>query len=418
MLYLYNLGIKAYTLLIHAAQFFNPKAKLWVKGRTGLFERIRKEVEPGKSCVWFHFASLGEFEQGRPVLEAFRRYQPEEKILITFYSPSGYEQRKNYPLADHIFYLPADTIKNARRFIDLINPKMAIFTKYEFWHNYFRTLSANRIPLYVISATFRKKQVYFRWYGNFNRRTLGFVTTFFVQDAFSMELLKMLGLSNCIVSGDTRFDRVSENAASPKDFPTVAQFSRGANVMVAGSTWPEDERILAELVKDQPSWKFIFAPHEISAEKLHQLEYRLPEGSFQRYSSAEKEFNHAARVLIIDNIGMLSSLYRYARIAYIGGGFGTGIHNTLEAAAFGIPVIFGPNYQKFLEARALVRNGGGISIDELDGLRMEFKKLQYDKIISKAGKAAGEYVANNKGATQKIIDHIYPGSKSAKAALH
>lgn len=409
MRFLYTISIKIYSTLIHIAALFNPKARLWVNGRKNIFKTIKEQVKPNTSCIWFHFASLGEFEQGRPVLEKIRENHPTEKIIVTFFSPSGYELRKKYEKANHIFYLPIDTPSNAKRFLDLINPKMAIFTKYEFWHNYFQEMHNRNIPIYSISAIFRKKQVFFRWYGGFNRETLRYVTYFFVQDKFSVELLHTIGIQHAKVSGDTRFDRVAENAAAPKHIDIIANFTQGHETLIAGSTWPEDERLLAEIVKDKRSWKFVIAPHEIKEEKLTQLQNWLPANSSIRYSQLKHNTDitlENIRVVIIDNIGMLSSLYQYGKIAYIGGGFGVGIHNTLEAAGFGLPVIFGPNYEKFLEAKALIRNGGGQSISTLDDLRIALKKLSYPEMYEKAASASANYVANNKGATSSILATI------------
>lgn len=406
MVFLYNLGIKLYNVLLHVAQFFNPKARQWVAGRKDIFKIIKAKVDPSRQHIWFHFASLGEFEQGRPVLEDLKKQYPSEGIIITFFSPSGYELRKNYALADHVFYLPIDTASNAERFIELTNPKLAVFTKYEYWFHYFKALHRNSIPLLIISAIFRKDQPFFKWYGSFNRATLRFVTHFFVQDASSIELLNSIGLKNATISGDTRFDRVAENAAAPKQFAQVESFCSGSPVFIAGSTWPEDEKLIAGVVKSYPDWKFVIAPHEIKDEKIKALEAMLPQQSSVRYSKVTSVAVPNTRVLIIDNIGMLSALYQYGHIAFIGGGFGVGIHNTLEAAAFGIPVIFGPNYHKFLEAKALIKNGGGYSISNATELEQTLLQLQDDAVRNAAGKAAGDFVKNNKGATGVILGFI------------
>ncbi|PWG79698.1 3-deoxy-D-manno-octulosonic acid transferase [Pararcticibacter amylolyticus] len=407
MVFLYNLGIKLYNLLLFLSHFFNHKARLWVKGRENIFQVIADRIDTGKQHVWFHFASLGEFEQGRPVLEELKKANPHDSFIVTFFSPSGYELRKNYTLADHVFYLPLDTPGNASRFIDLVNPRLVVFTKYEYWYHYFRELAERNIPLYVISATFRTNQVFFKWYGSLNRKTLSFVTHFFVQDEFSKDILRTIRISNVTVSGDTRFDRVAENAASPKHFDDVRNFCAGSNTFVAGSSWPEDEKLIAEIVKEYPSWKFIIAPHEIKPEKIKALESLLPAGSSLKYSVVKGQITQTrpseSRVLIIDNIGMLSALYQYGSIAYIGGGFGVGIHNTLEAAAFGTPVIFGPNYHKFLEAKALIEKGGGFSISNIRELKSLMQKLQDEDCRKQAGKAAEEFVQNNKGATGTIL---------------
>lgn len=417
MLFLYNLSIKLYNFLILALQYINPKARLWAEGRKGLMNKLPSFAGTNTRCIWFHFASLGEFEQGRPVLEQTKKRYPGHPVVMTFFSPSGYELRKNSPLAEYVFYLPIDTKQNARQFIERINPAIAIFTKYEYWYHYFNELHNRNIPLYVISAIFRKSQPFFKWYGSLHRSILGFVSHFFVQDPFSAELLKKIRINNVTISGDTRFDRVAENAASPKQFSLVKNFCSDAKIFVAGSTWPQDEALIAGLVKAYPDWKFILAPHEIKPEKIKALEEMLPRGATVRYSSLLSlpqqtsspvlhSETRSPQLLIIDNIGMLSSLYQYGQIAYIGGGFGVGIHNTLEAAAFGIPVIFGPNYHKFLEAKALIKNGGGFSISNEKELQAIMQKLQDQEYRNKAGNAAGSFVQEQKGATDTILEYL------------
>ncbi|WP_461448982.1 3-deoxy-D-manno-octulosonic acid transferase [Mucilaginibacter sp.] len=403
MLLIYNIGVQLYLCAIYAASLFNKKAKLWLKGRDNIiYQKFEKSI-------WFHFASLGEFEQGRPLLEYVRNIHPGEKIVVTFFSPSGYEIRKNTPLADAVYYLPIDTDANSRKFIDAIQPAMAIFTKYEYWYHYFNELHKNDIPLYVISGIFRPGQVFFKWYGGLHRKMLGFVSHFFVQDAASKELLQTVGISNVTVSGDTRFDRVWANAEHPKDLQLIPEFKSNHKIFIAGSTWPDDEALVATLVKDYADWKFIFAPHEIGEEKINKLISQLPLNSVVRYSQIEGNpiSIHNYQTLIIDNIGMLSSLYQYAEIAYIGGGFGVGIHNTLEAAAFGMPVIFGPNYDRFKEAKDLVAIKGGFSITTEPELKATVAYLteditQYDETCKKV-KA---YVQENTGATKTIVEFI------------
>ncbi|MFD2161115.1 3-deoxy-D-manno-octulosonic acid transferase [Paradesertivirga mongoliensis] len=404
MLFLYNLGIRFYHFLIIIYQHFNPKAHLWLQGRKNLFEKISKEVDPNSPSIWFHFASLGEFEQGRPVVECAKESYPAHKIIITFFSPSGYELRKNYKKADHIFYLPLDTNKNAERFVQLINPSLAIFTKYEFWYYFYNELNQRNIPLIVISAIFRESQPFFKWYGGLNRKLLSFVNHFFVQDENSKKLLSGINIHSVTVSGDTRFDRVAENAGNPKTFDEVQSFCADAKVFVAGSTWPEDEKIIAALFGQYPSWKFIIAPHEIKEEKINSLIGMA--GSSVRYSRLKNTTETNPQVLIIDNIGMLSALYQYADIAYIGGGFGVGIHNTLEAAAFGVPVIFGPNYQRFREARALIERRAGFTIKNAADLNAIMMKLQEPSERGRAGEMAKLYVETEKGATGKIMEYI------------
>lgn len=400
---IYNIGILLYYLIIKSASLFNKKAALWIRGRNN------QTIKKFEKSIWFHFASLGEFEQGRPVLEQLRKLYPQKKIIITFFSPSGYEIRKNTPLADAVYYLPVDTANNARNFIESIDPELAVFTKYEYWYHYFNELNKKRVPLYIISSIFRKDQVFFKWYGSLHRKMLKMVTHFFVQDDNSKQLLASLNLNNVTISGDTRFDRVWDNAQYPKPLPVIAEFKGNNKVFVAGSTWPPDEKLIAPLVKQYPDWKFIFAPHEIGPEKIKGLEETL-NGleviKFSEIAGGQIPLNKY-QVLIIDNIGMLSSLYQYGEVAYIGGGFGAGIHNTLEAAAFGLPVIFGPKYEKFKEARDLVALKAGFSINTSEELVKAAQLIMTDaEYHAFASEKIREYVKENTGATGKIINHI------------
>ncbi|WP_317040493.1 3-deoxy-D-manno-octulosonic acid transferase [Parapedobacter koreensis] len=385
---------------------FNDKAKKWIHGRKGLLAQVAREVDRHKGCIWFHFASLGEFEQGRPVLEMLKLQRPGKPIVITFYSPSGYEIRKNTPLATHVFYLPEDTPQNAAIFIQLINPEMAIFTKYEYWYFYFKTLASKGIPLYLISAIFRPNQVFFKWYGGFFRQTLGYVTYFFTQNEESRLLLNRLGFTHASVAGDTRFDRVVTLPETRKHIPEIEAFANGNPVLIAGSTWPADEQLLTHIQERFSSWKIIIAPHEIHEEHLCAIEKLFPQAI--RFSDSQLATDHRspARVLIIDNIGMLSSLYAYGTIAYIGGGFGVGIHNTLEAAAYGLPVIFGPNYRKFQEAKDLIANGAGFSIPDGAALVNAFSQLCNTQLREQAGNTAKQYVQDHAGATARILSHL------------
>ncbi|WP_317130439.1 3-deoxy-D-manno-octulosonic acid transferase [Pedobacter frigidisoli] len=381
---------------------FNTKAKLFINGRKKIFDQIAEKINPNDKHVWFHFASLGEFEQGRPVLEKLKSLYPQRKIVVTFFSPSGYEIRKNYALAD-VFYLPIDTPSNAKRFVKAINPEMAIFTKYEFWHFYFKELADQNIPLYVISGIFRPSQAFFKWYGGFYRNILKSVTYFFVQNEESKNLLVSIGLNNVIINGDTRFDRVYENAQLPKKLETIERFIGDSPSLICGSTWPEDEKLLSVLPAKYPDWKFIIAPHEIHESHIESIEKQFSAGTL-RFSVFDAEtINQNSNILIIDNIGMLSSLYQYGKLAYIGGGFGTGIHNTLEAAAFGLPVIFGPKYDKFQEAKDLIAIGAAKSISSTTELINAFDELIVDE---KAAVAARNYVEDKKGATDQIIAMI------------
>lgn len=400
MLWLYNFGISLYKLLLQVASLFNPKAKLFLKGRKNLLHTISKRINPSEKHIWFHFASLGEFEQGRPVLENLKKNYPDKKIVITFFSPSGYEIRKDYAGAEGVFYLPLDTKKNAEEFVRIINPEIAIFTKYEFWHHYFSVLHRHNVPLFLISGIFRPSQLFFKWYGGFYRSMLTCVNYFFVQNEESVRLLNSIHIENVSLSGDTRFDRVAENAQSPKHLQAIADFCGSSKVFIAGSTWPQDEQLIATLIRENPDWKFIIAPHEIGAAHLDEIINLIP--GMIRYTHLEGS-NLNSKVLLIDNIGMLSSIYQYATIAYIGGGFGAGIHNTLEAAAFGSPVIFGPKYDKFQEAKDLIRLGAAISISSSTALSAAFTKLQQD---NHAGIAARNYVDIKKGSTEQILEHL------------
>jgi 3-deoxy-D-manno-octulosonic-acid transferase len=406
MNFIYNLGILIFIFLVRLASPFNSKARLWVRGRKNWEALLKNKINPVNKNVWIHCASLGEFEQGRPVIETLKRVRPEYKIVLTFFSPSGYEVRKNYAFADHICYLPADTTDNAAKFISLVNPAFVIFVKYEFWNNYIQMLSKNNVPLYLISGIFRPGQHFFRWYGTFFRKVLSGFRYFFVQDQKSKDLLTGIGIDNVMVAGDTRFDRVVQIAEASKDIPQIKVFKGEEKLFLAGSSWPRDEEIIAGYINRFPQKiKWIFAPHEIDMHNIERLE-KLFSTSVVRFSQfSEKRAD--ARVLIIDNIGMLSSAYRYATIAEVGGGFGKGIHNILEAACWGIPVIFGPNHKKFREATDLIELGGAkcFSTDR------EFSEI-LDNLLSdsdtylKSVKMAASYVKQNTGATAKIIAKI------------
>jgi len=402
MLWLYNFGIFLYKIVVTVASAFNVKANLFLKGRKNLLKIIANKEFSKERPVWFHFASLGEFEQGRPVLEELKKNHPDTRIVVTFFSPSGYEIRKNYTLADGVFYLPLDTRKNAAEFIRTVQPRMAIFTKYEFWYHYFKSLHDAGIPLIIISGIFRPDQAFFKWYGGFYRRILGFVTTFFVQNEQSVKLLKQLGLKNVELSGDTRFDRVAENVLAPKQLPLIEAFCGSSPVFIAGSTWLPDEMLLKDLFQQFPEWKFIVAPHETNAAHIQEIIKLMPLAV--RYTQLNSGLSGVdQQVLIIDNIGILSSVYQYGKVAYIGGGFGTGIHNTLEAAAFGLPVIIGPKYDKFQEAKDLLALGAAVSIQSFDDLSAAFIKLQKDQ---NAGITAKNYVLEKTGSTAQIIKYL------------
>lgn len=412
MLILYRLALTAYAALIRMASLFNQKAKLFIQGRHNQRFKLEELEQISESRVWFHFASLGEFEQGRPVIEKWKNYYPEDKLIITFFSPSGYEIRKNYAGADAIFYLPMDSKAGSLKFIRQLKPRLAIFTKYDFWYYYFYYLHLGGIPLYMISVIFKPDQIFFSWYGGLFRKMLGSVSWFFVQDQTSVALLARNGIHNCSIAGDTRFDRVLTNYDQRKELPEIKLFRDTAPVLIAGSTWPQDEELLVTLF-DQPGstgWKFIIAPHETDAAHISSLMSKLPADAMQY--SAWRECQMAARpaitprILVIDNIGMLSSIYRYGDIAYIGGGFGSGIHNILEAGVFSIPVIFGPKHQKFKEALETRALQGSFSISNLAELSAAFSMLQNGHSRQAAGKIMGDYVLAGKGATDKIMQHI------------
>jgi 3-deoxy-D-manno-octulosonic-acid transferase len=410
MIILYNLAIRAYTLLIHLASWFNPKAKLWVAGRKHLFQQIEKDFQekaPKAPLVWVHCASLGEFEQGRPVIELLKKKRPGCAILLSFFSPSGYSVRKNYDQADYVYYLPTDTPFNAKKWIEIIEPDLAIFVKYEFWYHYLNTLQQKNIPTILVSAIFREKQIFFKWYGGLFRKLLKGFKQVFVQNEASAQLLKKLDLKQIQIAGDTRIDRVLDIAKTAKSYPIIATFTQDHPTMIVGSSWAPDEELLADLLKEDTSqhWKFIFAPHQIKEPAIKGLEKRLNETAI-RYSEAETQDLSNARILIIDNIGMLSSIYKYGNIAYIGGGFGAGIHNTLEPIAFGLPVIFGPKYKKFEEACFLVKNGGAFSVKESRELIEVFKHLEDKSHYQQASAKAKAYVDHNQGASKQVVQYI------------
>ncbi|MFD1166066.1 3-deoxy-D-manno-octulosonic acid transferase [Sphingobacterium daejeonense] len=407
MRFLYDLGISIYCLLIWILAPFNAKAKLLVNGRKGLLKQIEQTVEQGQEYIWFHFASLGEFEQGRSVMEQIKQRFPSEKIIVTFFSPSGYEIRKNTPLADYVFYLPADTSKNARKFLDILNPKFAVFTKYEYWYHYFNELNKRNIRLLMISAIFREDQIFFKQYGGFFRSILKKVSYFFTQNNESVNMLKWIGITKAGLAGDTRFDRVVELPKQHKEILPALHFSKDSNVLVAGSTWPEDEILLKELLEKHKDLKAIIAPHEIHDDHINALQKMFPNAMlFSKYDTYTDQQKTVSRELIIDNIGMLSSLYHYGRIAYIGGGFGAGIHNTLEAATYGMPVIFGPKYEKFQEAIDLLELGAGFSISKYQELEEVFTALQQSDKLLKSSLAAKNYVQQRSGATQIIMKYL------------
>jgi 3-deoxy-D-manno-octulosonic-acid transferase len=406
MILFYNLGILIFSALAHIIAPFNSRASLWVNGRKKWAEKIAEKIKPGDRVIWMHCASLGEFEQGRPVIEAIKRDMPVFKIVLTFFSPSGYEVRKNYDKVDYISYLPSDTPGNAIKFIGLIKPEIVIFVKYEFWNNYISVLYKNKIPLFLISGIFRPGQHFFKWYGSFFRSMLMKFERIFVQDQLSFDLLTGIGIEKISLAGDTRFDRVIQIAGTAGSIPQLEQFRGSEKLFLAGSCWTQDEEIIAEYINKFPDrMKWVFAPHEIDGSNIERLE-KLLKVKYIRFSEFNEDFADA-RVLIIDNIGMLSSAYRYAYIAAIGGGFGKGIHNILEPACWGIPVIFGPRYKKFREAVDLINEKGAMTFDSFRKFSDTLDKWLTDELFYlKSAKTAVDYINKNTGATRKILHEI------------
>ena len=395
-----------YRAAIRIASLWNNKAKLWLNGRKNIFDRLRSELQSQDlKIIWVHCSSLGEFEQGRPVVENLKKQTPDSKFLLTFFSPSGYEIRKDYKGLDWVFYLPLDSKRNAKTFFDIVNPVLAVFVKYDYWYYYLNECKKRKTPLLLVSGIFRKDQPFFKWYGNLHRRMLNCFTHFFVQDKESLKLLQSININNATVAGDTRFDRVSEIAEKFTPIEEIEKFCSSALVLLAGSTWPEDEKLIKDAAANLPYLKIIIAPHEIHKEHIDQLKLIFPDAVL--YSQLAARSSQPATCLIIDNIGMLSKLYHYATIAYVGGGFNKGIHNTLEAAVYGKPVLFGPNYKKFKEAIGLIEYGGGICITSGSELSTILQKFISNKTeLESSGKKSFEFVKQNKGATEKILHYI------------
>lgn len=406
MTILYHIAIYFYGLLLRVASLFSPKAALWVNGRKDSWTQIQEQLKANETRVWFHCASLGEFEQGRPLIEAYREKYPTHKIVLSFFSPSGYEIRKNYQGADYIFYLPLDTPSNARKWLQLIQPQCAFFIKYEFWRNYLYQLHQQQIPTYLVAGIFRKEQLFFKWYGKFFKNILSYFTHLFVQNQYSLQLLKHHQIHHASYAPDTRFDRVAHIAQQAKELPFIEQFKGEKKLLVLGSSWPADESLFATISPNiLVHYKLLIAPHEIHESHLQQIE-SLYSGQCVRYSVGIKKtaLLQEQPILIIDNIGMLSSIYQYGDITYIGGGFGVGIHNILEAAIFGMPIIFGPNYHKFQEAKDLVDLKAAFSIQDTTQLQNILQQLQENQsIYNHASQQAQNYVQQHTGGTQLIL---------------
>lgn len=409
MTFLYNLGIYFYALATRVAALFNPKAKLFVAGRKNWKQQLKSKVDSRADYLWFHCASLGEFEQGRPVIEEVKKQFPNYKIALTFFSPSGYEIRKNYDGADLVTYLPLDTKSNVDYFLNTLNPRKAFFVKYEYWHHYILQLKQRNIPLYIVSAIFRENQSFFknsRW-GKWYRKMLFSFEHIFIQDEKSAKLLEKVGVNNYSIAGDTRFDRVAAIAQNAKKFESVEKFKGEAPLIIAGSTWKPDEELLTAFINNSDGVKFIIAPHEVSPANINRIHQLLKKKAIS-FSKVQNTTVDDYDVLIIDSIGILSSLYQYGNIAYIGGGFGVGIHNILEAATFKLPIIFGPNYLKFKEAVDLVEQKGAFPIHNATSLNSVLNLLLSNK--NEQTKASGicqNYVAKNVGSTKLIIKKVF-----------
>lgn len=403
---MYNIAIYIYLLGVVIASCFSRKVRKMWRGERQAVRTIREKLDPEAQYVWFHAASLGEFEQGRPLMEQLRREHPEYKILLTFFSPSGYEVRKDYAGADIITYLPLDTIMNARRFLRTIRPVMAFFIKYEFWYNYLHILKHRHVPVYSVSSIFRPNQVFFKWYGRSYGRVLQCFTRFFVQNEVSRSLLAKIGIHDVSVVGDTRFDRVLQIKEAAKQLPLVAAFADGYRTFVAGSSWQPDEDIFIPWFNAHRDWKLIIAPHVIGEDHLQQILSKI-DGKAVRYTQATEDSVREADVLIIDCFGLLSSIYHYGEVAYVGGGFGVGIHNLLEAAVWDVPVIFGPHNQRFQEAQQLKACGGGREIASAADFQRVMDGFNADaQTVKVAGLQAGSYVKGQAGATMKVLRNV------------
>ncbi len=407
---LYQLAISCYHAAIRIAAIWSPKAKLWVRGRTNQWQRITDALQPDEQRVWFHCASLGEFEQGRPVIEALRQLRPDLRMVLTFYSPSGYEIRKDYPHADYVFYLPADSPQAARRWLDVIQPKFVIFVKYEFWYFYLTELQKRQVSTFLISAVFRADQWFFGSFGAGPRKMLGAFTQLFVQDENSAKLLALHGFDNVTIAGDTRVDRVADMVKHAPENVIVSRFSAGNKTVICGSTWPPDELLLSQMITKPwaKELKWVFAPHDIQerhlVELVNKLSSHVATSEIVSYSHIDTTTDlSAVRVLVIDNIGLLSGLYRYGWVAYIGGGFGTGIHNTLEPAAWGLPIVFGPKFNKFEEAKAMLASGAAATINDVQSLEIQFQDWLNPTAHQKATLAAQKYISEQCGSTDIIM---------------
>jgi 3-deoxy-D-manno-octulosonic-acid transferase len=404
---LYNIGIRVYFLMVWVASLNNSKAAKWIAGRRGWRERLTGKFDAADRVIWFHCASLGEFEQGRPIIEKVREGHPEYKILLTFFSPSGYEKRKDFPAADLVAYLPLDTRSNAIALLDLVPVEKAVFIKYEFWYNYLNVLNRRKIPVYLVSGHFNRSQLFFRWYGGWYRRFLDYFTFIFLQDNESEILLRQFGRTHVMTAGDTRFDRVVAISKKRTDHAGIAEFSKDKPLVIAGSSWEKDEQIIRYAYeKLQGTCKWIIAPHEPSVKNIARLKRWFP--GHMLFSELDHNWKGQADVLIVDTMGHLSSLYRYGKIAFIGGGFGKGIHNILEATASGLPVIFGPNYHRFREAVDLKIEGGAYVVQQAgQGFQLISRFLENQEMLISCSQKAENYTLKRTGATKIIVDFVF-----------
>lgn len=406
-LLLYNLFLKLYVLGVKLVRNKNRKAALWLHGRENWQQRISQALgENYSGCIWMHCSSLGEFEQGRPLLEKLRSNHPEKKIILTFFSPSGYEVRRNYPNADHVFYLPMDGKKNASEFLDIIKPELVIFVKYEFWYHYFTAVAKRGIPFILISALFRPDQIFFKWYGALHRSMLKALTHIFVQDTRSQKLLSKIGYTDTTIINDTRIDRVYAISQQAQKIPTMELFLQGKKAVIGGSVYElENELIHKAYTKQALLGKIIIVPHETDEAHLEEI-LKVWGDDAVRYTRF-REHDADKRVMIVDTVGLLSAIYQYGALAIIGGGFNKGgIHNTLEPAAFGLPIIFGPNYEKFIEAKELIANGGAFSISNYIELQKVLTILYTEEVFLSAHKASGTYITEHTGGTQAVYDWL------------
>lgn len=410
----YNLFLKLYVLGIRIISRQNVKAALWLHGRENWKKKIKEALgDDHRNCIWMHCSSLGEFEQGRPLLEKLREMHPGRKLVLTFFSPSGYEVRKNYPVVDHVFYLPIDSRKNAAAFLDLLRPDLVVYVKYEFWYHYFNTIRKRQIPFILISAIFRPEQVFFRWYGALHRSMLRALTHIFVQDTRSQKLLSGIGITNTSIANDTRIDRVYNLSRQAPKSATVEIFLQGKKAVIGGSVYSlENELIYQAYKKEALLGKIIIVPHEVDEDHISEFTAVWGDEAV-RYTRFQEKDMHK-RVLIVDTVGLLSSIYQYGALAIIGGGFGKGIHNTLEPAAFGLPIIFGPNYDKFIEARELIANGAAFAINDYKEFLKVLALLYTEEVFLSAHKASAAYITSHTGGTEAVYQWLLQHTGLAK----